>query len=102
MAEICIHFKNIVISALKSPFESADIGRTQTLFSGTAQQMQPPLKFRLKSPDQVSGAVRRRVIYDQNFIDFRKGKHCPAYGSNVLLFVVCRYDNQLPIHILFS
>ena len=65
--EVGIHFEDVVVLMLNSPFESAYICSAETLFAGTLYEEEFVFElFLLQTLNYVSCAVRRAVVDDEH------------------------------------
>lgn len=81
-----------------SPFESCDIGSSQTLFSGPFYHEKPVREFFLKIFHDLPCSVRRVVFYYYNMVLSFESKNSPDDFLDILLFVVSRNDYYLFVH----
>ncbi len=107
MREVRVHFEDVVVALLQSPFESGQIGCSKSEFSCALDHEQPVAELGLKAFDNGGGSVRGAVIYDKHVEISVKGEHFSDDCFDVFLLVVSRNDDDFPVHkysiiILFS
>ena len=96
MAEVGIHFEDVVVAMFQRPFESGNVGRSKAQFALALNEVQ--LVFELSSHeslDNVGGAVGRTVVNDKYFkiVCFQSADGADD-ALNIFFFVVGRYDND--------
>lgn len=94
VGEVGIHLEAVFVTALKHPAESGDVGCAETLFPGTLNEVERGGELALKAADDGGSAVGRAVVDDEDVELLWQGEYCADYLLDVLLLVVCRYDDD--------
>lgn len=98
MAEIAVHFEDMVVAPVEGPLESGNIGRTETELAGAVNHMDALRKERPARPHDIGRAVRRIVIDDEQVGSERERHHGVNHRRDVLLFVISRNDYEVFAH----
>src|SRR5215216_803500 len=92
MRKICIHLNHVVIAPRQSILEAIQVGGSKPLLASTLQQLHSG-GLLSESLDQLSSAVRRSIVDDENIqriFYFEDGRD---QGSEIVSFVVGGDDN---------
>ena len=94
MAEVGVHFEDVVILMFYGPFESGDVGSTQAQLALTLYHKEAVGKLGLHTAYNVGCAVGRVVLDDEDVEIFLEGEHRTNDVFDVFLLVIGRYDNN--------
>ena len=94
MTKVCIHLKDIVIAMLKPPFETADIGCAESLFTTTLYDKETVIKLFLHQAFHDSGCpVGGTIIDNEDIKCHRQAEHCTDDSFYIFLLIVGRDNN---------
>ena len=95
MAEVGVHLENVFVVALKRPFESFDVCRSQTQLSATLEQMKSAVELLAHQFLHLRCRSVGRAVVDDEYVEFLfQSEHCSDNLLNVLYLVVCRDDDD--------
>ena len=93
--EIAVHLENVVVSVFERPLESGQVGRSQSQFALTFDQVQLPGILLLFFLHDRSRAVRRAVVDDQQVEFFGQRKDFVDHRTDVVQLVIGGNDYQV-------
>ena len=94
MAEVGIHFENVVILMFYGPFESGNVGSTQTQLTLALYHKEAVGELGLHMANDVGCAVGRVVLDDEDVEIFLEGEHRTDNVLDVLLFIIGWYNDD--------
>ena len=94
MAEVGIHFKDVVVSLFDRPFEAGDVSCSQSEFAFSFNHEQTFGEFLLQTAYDVGRSVGRVVFDDQNMECLFQSEYCPDYILDVFLLIVSRNNHD--------
>ena len=94
MGEIGIHLEYIFILSLESPFESCDIGSSESQFAGSFEEEQSSRVIDLELADDGGSIIGRMVVDDQDMEFFGQVHHSEDQVSDIFSFLVGWNDDQ--------
>ena len=102
MAEVGIHLEDEVIALLQRPFETHDIGCTQTEFTRTLQDMQTTGKLiSHQALNNGSSTIRTSVIDNEDIKLLFETEDSTDDFLDVFLLIICRNDYYAITHNFF-
>lgn len=96
--EIRIHFEHVVIALGDGVFETGDIGRAESHFLLTFEQVDAVVAAVHHRAHRVPGAVGRIVVHDEHLQALIPREDVRNDVLDVLQLVVGRYDDECALH----
>ena len=94
MAEVGIHLKDIIRFVLNRPFESGDIGRPQTEFTGALHDMHTSFVFTgHEALYDIGCTIGRHIVNHKHIKLQRQFHHRRDNRFDILFFVISRNND---------
>jgi hypothetical protein len=94
MGEIGIHLEYIFIVSFECPFESCDIGSSESQFAGSFEEEQSSRVIDLELADDSGGIIGGMVIDDQDMEFFGQVHHSEDQVPDIFSFLVGWDDDE--------
>ena len=90
MAEVGIHFEDVIVFLFDGPSESGDVSRAESQFSFSLYHEEAFWELLLHPSYYVGSAVGRVVFYHKNVEDFLQSEHRADDVLDIFFFIVSR------------